>query len=342
MSGSDLLMMWSLTKQKADGVQDTGVRSVDGAILRQVVLRGRGLSEVTLQSSYFDAHPSYNFAECTDLAGNVFLRIPRCYWWRGNMPDVADGVTPRWTMLLSPIPRDGFTANAGAFKRSGEWLDQYYFGKYRATDAGSNKAGSTSVGTPLHTITFQNLRNYCSNNGADYHMLSLFEWHEILARAVIERNSFQLMPEVTRSTREVCSYRGIVDFCYGPSGDFQRGYWLDGVRTDSSGKYEMWDEAGGSYTSTGKLAANSTSGSKLVYNQGVIAGGLFDYLFLASTMGAESTAFIPDYSGKQATVSCICSAEFEANKNNRGAFNTGFLYNGKTGYVSTTSRLCKW
>ena len=58
------------------------------------------------------------------------------------MPDTTDGTTPRWTMLLSPVPREGFAANPGAFSKGGVWLDQYYYGKYRGYNTGSSKVGS--------------------------------------------------------------------------------------------------------------------------------------------------------------------------------------------------------
>ena len=323
------------------GVQDTGTRGVNGAGLRHVMLSGAEVKEVTISTAFFGNHPSYQFPDWTDASGNVFCTIPRAYWWRGNMPDTADGTTPRWTMLLSPVPREGFTANAGAFKRSGEWLDQYYYGKYRGYNAGSSKVGSKPGQSPWGGVSFDNLRTYCSNNGADYHMVSLFEWHEILARALVEKKTFQLVPESIRATQSLCVYRGVNDFAYGPTSDVL-GEWMDGIRTDASGKYEVWGEAGGTYNVT-VIAPPIYSG---YYGQSILTGGMFDSLFLAAALGPDSTCIIPDLSGGRPTTNNtgrVCSSSFNASNGDNGAFNSNFSFeSSNTAYGLIGSRLAKW
>lgn len=328
------------------GVQDTGGRGTDGAVLRQVMLTGDvtygHLREVSMPTSYFDAHPSYQFPDWTDASGNVFCTIPRAYWWRGNMPDVADGTTPRWTMLLSPVPRDGFAANPGAFSRSGAWLNQYYYGKYVGYNAGSSKVGSKPGQTAWASVSFANYRTYCANNGTGYHMVSLFEWHEILARALIERKTFQLVPEASRVTPALCVYRGINDFAYGPtSGVYTE--WMDGIRTDASGNYEVWGEAGGTYNTTA-IAPPIYSGSDL-YGQSLLSGGMFDSLFLAAALGPDSTCMIPDLSGgKPATNNTdrVCRSDFYAGEGSSGAFGSHFSSLSSGTSTASGSRLAKW
>jgi len=325
------------------GVQDTGARGKDGATLKQVAYIDGGLREVTLATAFFDAHPSYQFPDWTDASGNVFCTIPRAYWWRGEMPDVADGTTPRWTMLLSPVPRDGFAANPGAFKLSDAWLAQFYFGKYRGHDAGSSKIGSKAGQLPLRSVTFDNYRTYCANNGTGYHMQSLFEWHEILARMVVEKKTFQLFPEAIRTTQSACKWRGIEDMAY--HGTVSAEY-MDGIRTDASGNYEAWDQANGTYVATGQAAAIA-AGATSSYSQGVVGGGVFDVLFIASTMGGGTTSFIPDYSGRPVDkVGCICNSSFYSAQTHFGAFCSYFQYLsssiGASPGAGTGSRLAKW
>lgn len=327
----------------AIGVQDTGARGVNGAGLRHVMLSGAGVKEVTLSTAYFDAHPSYQFPDWTDASDNVFCKIPRAWWWRGNMPDVADGTTPRWTMLLSPFPLGGFAANPGAFKRSGAWLDQYYYGKYRGYNAGSSKVGSKPGQTPWASVSFDNYRTYCSNNGTDYHMVSLFEWHEILARCVIERKTFQLVPEADRATPALCVYRGINDFAYGlATGIFVE--WMDGIRTDASGNYEVWGEAGGPYNTTA-IAPPIYYGESTSYGQSLLSGGMFDWLFLADALGPNTTCMIPDMNGsKPATNNTgrICNLGLYPSYIFGGAFRSGFsLLSSEVG-AGWGSRLAKW
>ena len=329
------------------GVQDTGGRGTDGAVLRHVALTGDvaypHLRPVTLTTAFFDSHPSYQFPDWTDASGNVFCTIPRAYWWRGNMPDVADGTTPRWTMLLSPVPREGFAANPGAFRRSGAWLNQYYYGKYRGYNAGSSKVGSKAGQTPWGSVSFNNYRIYCSNNGADYHMVSLFEWHEILARAVIEKKTFQLVPEADRITPALCVYRGINDFAYGPtSGVYAE--WMDGIRTDASGNYEVWGEAGGTYNVT-VIAPPIYSGESTYYGQSILSGGMFDSLFMAAALGPDTTCMIPDLSGGRPTTNttgCVCYLDFHAGYGYHGAFHSNFNYLSSSTHASRGSRLAKW
>lgn len=331
------------------GVQDTGGRGTDGAVLRQVMLTGDPtyghLREVSMPTSYFDSHPSYQFPDWTDAAGNVFCKIPRAWWWRGNMPDVSDGTTQRWTMLLSPVPRDGFASNPGAFSRSGAWLNQYYYGKYRGYNAGSSKVGSKAGQTPWASVSFDNFRTYCANNGTGYHMVSLFEWHEILARCVIERKTFQLVPEADRATPALCVYRGVSDFAYGPTGATDvRTEWMDGIRTDASGNYEVWGEAGGTYNAT-VIAPPIHSGESTYYGQSILTGGMFDSLFLAVALGPDTTCMIPDLNGGKPDTNNtgrVCKSEFHAGNGFGGAFCFHFTNLSNSSTTAVGSRLAKW
>lgn len=328
------------------GVQDTGARSSNGATLKQVVFNGAGIVETTLATAYFDAHPLYQFPDWTDAASNVFCTIPIAYWWRGDLPEVG-GSTPRWTMLLSTHPGTvningtscTFTANPGAFKLSGAWLPQFYYGKYRGYNAGSSKVGSKSGQTAWGGVSFDNFRTYCANNGTGYHMGSLFEWHEILARMVVEKKTFQLFPEAIRQTQSSCKWRGIEDMAYHGATYAE---WMDGIRTDASGKYEAWDQANGTYASTGQAAAIG-AGESTYYSQGVVSGGVFDGLFIASTMGPNATSFIPDHSGRVSSqVSRVCDAGFLAGSVDRGAFYSNF-YNASSDVNAVIGgRLAKW
>ena len=326
------------------GIQDTGSRSTDGATLKQVSVSAGKLRETSLGEGLFDSHPSYQFPEWVDSSGNYFRKIPICYWWRGNLPAVAgNGTGDKWTMLISPEPiRWGpcsFTANPGAFKRNGEWLPRFYYGTYRGHNAGSSKVGSAAGQTHWGNVSFDNFRTYCANNGAGYHLGSLFEWQEILARMVIEKGTFQLFPESVRATQSSCQWRGIQDMAF--SGTVYA-EWMDGVRTDASGKYELWDQAEGSYVTTEATAFNG-SGESTYYNQGILSGGGFDNLFLASTMGAAATSFIPDFSGRtNSYVSRVCFSRFYASNGDNGAFCSSFYYASSAADAAIGGRLAKW
>lgn len=313
------------------GVQHKGTGSSNGWDfwdLRQVSLLGdvsygAKVREISLTPEYFDAHPAYQFNDWTDAAGNVFCKIPIAYWWRGMLPDAEDGTTPRWTMLMSPYQISGFAASPGAFKRGGAWMDKFYFGKYRGHNAGSNKVGSKSGQTHWGSVSWENFRTYCANNGTGYHMISLQEWHEILGRAVVEKKTFQLVPEANRQNAALCKYRGIEEFAYHGSTYAE---WMDGVRTDASGKYELWTEAGGDYSSTGV----SCPSEAIHYNPGGVTGGLFDHLFLGASLRNSGV------------VGRICHSYFGAEHAYGGAFGSLFNYLPSRVSANIGSRLAKW
>lgn len=320
------------------GVQDTGTRSTNGAGLRHVTAASP-LQAATLDTAYFDEHPLFNFPDWTDASGNVFCEIPIAYWWRGNLPDVVDGTTPRWTMLMSTalgtVDIGGtsceFTASPGAFKRGGAWMDKFYFGKYRGYNAGSNKVGSKSGKTHWGNVSFENFQTYCANNGTGYHMISLQEWHEILGRAVIEKCTFQIMPESVRATQASCKYRGIEDFAF--SGTVYT-EWMDGAKSNASNHIELWTEAGGDYSNTGV----SIGSDKYVHS--LRTGGLYDHLFLAATVGAEAGSLIPDYN--YSVTSRICHSYFSSGRAGGGAFYSRFYYLPSDVSAGVGSRLAKW
>lgn len=329
------------------GVQDTGTRSTDGAGLVQVEYDSNTIAQTTLDTAYFDEHPAYQFDEYI-YGGNYFRKIPITYWWRGNLPSVSDGTTPRWTMLMStkpgPVTIHGveceFKANPGAFKRNGTWMDQYYFGTYRAHNDGG-VPGSVAVAGQTHwgSVSFDAFKAAAEGMGNGHHMISLFEWHEILARMVIEKATFQLFPESIRATQASCQWRGIQDMAY--SGTVYA-EWMDGAKTDSSAKYQLWLEAGGTYETTTATAFNG-SGESTYYSQGVVSGGQFDHLFLAATLGAASTSFLPDFSGRTNNYTgCICHSHFNASYAKYGAFSSNFSNVSSATNAHIGSRLAKW
>jgi len=118
---------------------------------------------------------------------------------------------------------------------------------------------------------------------------------------------------------------------------------MDGARTDASGKYELWTEAGGDYSSTGVACPQDSGSEATYYNQGLVTGGLFDHLFLGASLGPASTSFIPDYSGRNSgVVGRICSSHFGSGYAYLGAFDSNFGYLPSGVHAVIGSRLAKW
>ncbi len=328
------------------GVQDTGTRSTDGAGLVQVAYGSGAIAQTTLDTAYFDEHPAYQFGEYI-YGGNYFRKIPITYWWRGNLPSVSDGTTPRWTMLMSPKPGTvtihgvdcEFKASSGAFKRNGEWMNQFYFGTYRAHNNGG-APGSQPGKTHWGSVSWQAFQDAAAGIGEGHHMVSLQEWHEILGRAVVEKKTFQLVPEANRQNAALCKYRGIEEFAFHGTTYTE---WMDGARTNASGRYELWTEAGGGYSSTGVACPQDAGSEATYYNQGLVTGGLFDHLFLGASLGPASTSFIPDYSGHPVDrVGRICHSAFTSGLAYGGAFASYFSRLPSDDGAAIGSRLAKW
>jgi len=315
------------------GVMDTGTRSVDGAGLEWIDENG---NIITLTKADFDAHPAFNFPEVI-VGGNYFRSIPRAYWKRGIGPSGSDSAG-KWCMWISDVPLDGFKSNPGAFKRSGSWLDHFLWGTYRAFNDGG-VPGSKPGKTHWSRVSWQAFKNAAASIGEGHHMISLQEWHEILGRAAIEKKTFQLVPEASRQNASLCKYRGIEEFAFSGSTSAE---WMDGARTDASGKYELWTEAGGNYSSTGVTCPQGGS-EATYYNQGLVTGGLFDHLFFGASLGPASTSFIPDYSGRPSSVvGRFCYSYFYAGYAWCGAFNSVFHRLPSDEDADIGSRLAKW
>ena len=81
----------------------------------------------------------------------------------------------------------------------------------------------------------------------------------------------------------------------------------------------------------------------MYYSQGVVSGGVFDGLFIASTMGPNATSFIPDYSGRASDrVSRVCNALFYAGYVSSGAFCSYFGDASSVVDAAFGARLAKW
>ncbi len=146
-------------------------------------------------------------------------------------------------------------------------------------------------------------------------------------------------------TPALCVYRGINDFAYGPTGaGVVRAEWMDGIRTDASGKYEVWGEAGGSYNTTA-IATPIYSDESTRYGQSIMTGGMFDSLFMAAALGLDSTCMIPDLNGGRSATSNtgrICYSNFYADNGENGAFYSNFEFVLSSTATPIGSRLAKW
>ena len=119
---------------------------------------------------------------------------------------------------------------------------------------------------------------------------------------------------------------------------------MDGIRTDASGNYEVWGEAGGTYNTT-LIAPPIFYGESAYYGQSILSGRMFDSLFMAAALGPDTTCMIPDLNGGRPTTNNtgrVCYSNFHAGYGYYGAFHSGFSYLSSYAGTAIGSRLAKW
>jgi hypothetical protein len=196
---------------------------------------------------------------------------------------------------MCDVPAAGFAANGAVFKKSGDWVDRFFYGTYRAFNDGG-KPGSRPGKTDWSEVSWQTFHDQALTVGDGCHMLSVQEYHEVLARAVIEKKTFQLWPESVRRGKGATDFHGIAGIAYGPTSGVNS-EWLDGILINSSENLEVFkDDGSRTYVDTGStVIVNSLS----PYIGTLQTGVFFDFMFIVSAGSPESASMIPDWQAFQ-------------------------------------------
>jgi hypothetical protein len=305
------------------GVCDTGSRSTDGATLAYIDAEGNVIDQP--DAEWYENHPAFNFVT-TQVGSDYLVRVPVAWWKRGVVP-AGKTYAGNWAMWLAKEETTGFSKNPYVFKdRSGNWVDEILYGKYRI-----NTSNNSAAGTAKASTSFNGFQTIIAGKGALYGMTSMQEYHEVLARAVIEKGTFQLWPESVRGTVGATDYRGIIDMAYGPAGGIYAEF-RDGIRINATSEFEAFDDDGSrSYVNTGVTAAYLSSGNFIT---SLLAGDEFDFMFVAASVGAVSAAMIPDQ--QQANAECVLNINLSQSNPINGAFYLTFSSSpsGASGIVS--------
>jgi len=270
-----------------------------------------GATKVT-DSAFFSSHQTYGQIQDVTIDGQAMVKIPAFYVKAGTIAAGPNAGKRAW--WISDQPAAGFTLHP-AFMRAGAPIGQFWVGKYQGTADGS-KLGSKPGVTPLVSIDFPTMqgraaaRNTAGVSGFqlwDYYQLSAIQLLAAIemgganSQALIGRGHVDNSPSgvqvVDHPTVAQATWRGIV------------GLWgnvwqmVDGLRTDASKRYELWDKHGNKgYINTGATApANGWTVSLASQS-----GADFDLgpLFVpASTDTAEANGTTADYS--YANASCV-------------------------------------
>lgn len=260
-----------------------------------------GATKVT-DASFFSSHATYGAIQDQVVDGQNMVRIPAFYVKRGT---IASGVNAgKKAVWISDQPAAGFTLHP-AFKNAGADLAQFWVGKYQGTTDGA-KLGSKPGLTPLVSIDFPTMqarataRNTAGVSG--FALWSIYQLSAIQTLAMIEMggaDSQALIGQGNVSTSAVqavdsvtvaqATWRGIVGLW---GNVFQM---VDGLRTDASSKFQVWDRNGNkSYLTTTRVAPSSGYPVTMAEDAGVDYD-LRDIFSAATVDGAASNGSYGDY-----------------------------------------------
>lgn len=346
------------------GVVFTSAFDKQGVVLKHI---NENFEEIQKpDTGWFNEHPAYKFEDRMDGV-NYMVRVPIAFWKRGRVPEGKPNAGQRY-FLISPTEREGFKASR-AFMKDGVRQDAFLYAKYRGSHQNGrivsqpNKPHASSKGDTGHTNgrSFTEQQQMCEANGSGYHMSTVFEYHEILMRAVIEMGTFDLYPESVRQDKSKNIYRLIEEMAYdGYTNTATRDNatyceWRDALRAQqqmSSGAQnylEIWDAQGRrTWTATHHKCLNSGISGYITELDDET--GLDEIVMAAQTrststpVSANDIALIPD--GQYTTSAStshpyVAHSHFSAGNAYGGAFHLGVSNSPSSAYAHDGSRPAK-
>lgn len=336
------------------GVCTTGEYTEDGAVLVWIDKDFNIIDE--LPENYFDTHPSYQFKDTT-FGQDEFVKIPLAYWKRGTVPAGKD-LEGEWYMMMSPEPYDDFKPNYVAFMDNSTLKDAFYWSKYRASQNGQ-AAASNGEGSSWVNISIDDAELACQRMGAEYHVGTAQQYHELLARWVIEKMTFNLVPELARTAYNSNVWRGIHAMAYDDNdgSNMCSSEWRAGVQVKPRSNaidpfiLQVYDQ-NGNHRYEDTTFQFSTSQNK--YSPALLTGTSFDGLFLcdpyadgagqSSAPPSDATNYLlPDmtsYNGSDTPY--VASTNFNSGAPQFGAFYLSLFGTASTPFSNTGFRVARF
>ncbi|WP_281982941.1 Ig-like domain-containing protein [Azonexus hydrophilus] len=217
---------------------------------------------ITTTAATFNNHPTYAGVVAQTIDGQAMMKVPKYYLKTGTVPSGTYAGKRYW--MISDQPVSGFTAHP-AFMNAGVAIDQFWVGKYQGTTDGT-KLGSVAGLMPLVSIDFPTMQTRATNRNTGgvtgFGLWNIYQLSAIQTLALIEMggsDSQALIGQgyvsgssalaVDNATVAQATWRGIV------------GLWgnvwqmVDGLRTNESSQYEIWDKNGNkTWVNTGVTA----------------------------------------------------------------------------------------
>jgi len=257
-------------------------------------------NNITPDASYFNNHPVYGGIEDVTIDSQAMVKIPKFYIKVGTVPSGDQAGKKAW--WISDQPVSGFALQP-AFMDAGTAIDQFYCGKYEATNDGT-KAGSTAGVAPLVSIDFPNMQGRCTarnTGGVDgFHMENIHELSAIQILCLIETGGPDVQSIIGSGNS---SASAVVNT--GASNAVWRGIhelWgnvrcmIDGAQFDLAHQIMVFDREGNNtYVATGVTVGAAAGWITGVYAD-IGAGYDLGTLFLGKTTdGTEGNGSFGDY-----------------------------------------------
>lgn len=250
---------------------------------------------ITTTAATFNNHPTYAGVVAQTIDSQSMMKVPKFYVKTGNVPSGTYAGKRYW--MISDQPVSGFVVHP-AFMNAGAEIAQYWVGKYQGTNDGGTKLGSAAGVTPLVSIDFPTMqaRATARNTGGvtGFGLWNIYQLSAIQTLALIEMGGADSQTLIGQgnvsgsaalatdnATTAQASWRGIV------------GLWgnvwqmVDGLQTDASSKYMIWDKNGNkTYQTTTKTAPASNYPITMATDTG--ANYDLGLIFAASTTDATA------------------------------------------------------
>ena len=220
-------------------------------------------NNITTTAATFNNHPTFAGVVEQTIDAQTMIRVPRFFLRTGIVPSGAHAGRRFW--MVSDQPVAGFSVHP-AFMRAGVEITQYWVGKFQGTNDGGTRLGSVAAALPLVSIDFPTMqaRANARNTGGvtGFGLWSIYQLSAIQVLALIEMGGSDSQTLIgqghvagtgalvtNHTTVAQATWRGIV------------GLWgnvwqmVDGLQTNASSQYLIWDRNGNmTYQNTGLTA----------------------------------------------------------------------------------------
>lgn len=209
-------------------------------------------------TSWFNAHPVWGGIVDQIIDGQYMVKVPKFYYKRGA---AADGKAAWW---ISDQPIAGFSVFP-AFVLDGAEVDQFWYGKYQASESGGKLQSTPGVLPKVSTsltdfLTMATARNTGGVTGFRLHHYDMWlaiQWLYLVENATMDSQTRTGQGRVTASSAANVDASDVAQAAYrGMVGLWGNVYqWMDGVRTLNDVIERR--AYNGSWISTGEPVPNS-------------------------------------------------------------------------------------